>query len=883
MRDLPASTGGHVLGRTLLRTALIKHVGFEFVRAWRGLYRATVGRTVRDLGSVCVACLAMIAGCRAAVAPRPAATASGTAVDGVHAIPGGVEVERDATHLEVVALREDVLRVRMWKGSAAPEDASWAVLPAARAARAAVKSEPRGFATGRARVTIAEDLRITVADLEGHILQQDAAPARWEGEGFVVQKERSVSDHVFGLGDKTGPFDHAGQTFTMWNTDGFGLEGGADPIYKSIPFFLDVRAHGRTLGVFLDNTWRTTFDFGHTDPTRLSIRAAGGPLDSYLLVGDEPKEVLSAWTWLTGPAPLPPLWALGFQQSRYSYMSGKELRSTAARLRSEHIPADALWLDIDFQHDHWPFTVGDTYPDFGTMVSELKKDGFHLVVITDLHVARQPDKGYAPYDSGLLGDHFVKNADGTVYVGSVWPGPSVFPDFTRAETRRWWGGLYARFVADGIDGFWNDMNEPAVFDQPGKTMPLGTQHRIEEPGFRSRTTSHAEIHNVFGMQNARATFEGQLSLRPDERPFVMTRATYAGGHRYGATWTGDNSSSWNHLRLSVAQIMNLGLSGFSLAGADVGGFMGSPSPDLLTKWIEIGAFQPIFRDHYDKGARAHEPWVDGPVHTAIRRRYIEERYRLMPYLYTVVEESSRTGLPIDRPLFVEFPDATRDGEPLDLVARGTDFLLGGRILVAPSPSPEEVGAYTVHLPPGAWYDYWTDAVSRPRAAEARSDPELVKQGPGEGVLRVVPKLEILPVYVRAGSILPLSAVTQSTGEVPKGPLVLRVYPPAEDAPAGRCEGEVYTDDGHSFAFRKGAYARVRFTCSVGKDGAVEVVIAPQEGVLPPWWKEYRIEVVGLRTRPRAAEGDRVVEVTRENGRWGARVAANPGGLRIVLR
>ena len=297
-------------------------------------------------------------------------------------------------------------------------------------------------------------------------------------------------------------------------------------------------------------------------------------------------------------------------------------------------------------------------------------------MITDLHVAHVANQGYMPYDTGHAGDHFVKKADGTEFVGIVWPGPAVFPDFTRAQTREWWGNLYKQFVDDGVAGFWNDMNEPAVFNGPAFTMPLDNIHRIDEPGFATRTATHAEIHNVLGMENERATYEGLLKLRPNERPFVVTRATYAGGQRYSFTWTGDNSSTWNQLRLGTQQTLNLGLSGISFVGDDVGGFGGSPPPDLLTRWIEIGAFKPLYRDHSTKGSLQQEVWVHGPEHEAIRRRYIETRYRLLPYIYTLADEASRTGVPLVRPLFLEFPDY--------FSAIDTEFLLGPALLVAPA-------------------------------------------------------------------------------------------------------------------------------------------------------------------------------------------------------
>jgi alpha-glucosidase len=793
--------------------------------------------------------------------------------------PSGLTAVADGATLQVTALRDDVLRVRLWKGDVVPEDASWAVLPQARTSSVPVTAEAHGFTTKSLRVSIDDHLLLTVADLAGNILQKDAAPAVWEGTRFTVSKQRTFSDHFFGLGDKPGPLDRGGQSYTMWNTDAFGWQESTDPIYKSIPFFLNMN-HGRTLGVFLDNTWRTNFDFGHNDVTRYTFGSLDGPIDYYLLYGPEPKQVVQAWAWLTGPTPLPPLWALGFQQSRYSYFPETQLREVADRLRKDRIPTDVLWMDIDYQHENWPFTVNDTaFPNFSGMVKDLANQHFKLVVITDLHIAKQPNVGYAPYDSGTAGDHFVKNPDGSTYVGKVWPGPAVFPDFTQAQTRQWWGTLFKTFMDEGVAGFWNDMNEPAVFDGPGKTMPNDIQHRIDEPGFRKRTANHLEIHNIFGMQNSRATEEGELTIRPNERPFVMSRASYAGGQRYSTTWTGDNSSTWNHLRMTIPQIVNLGLSGFSLTGADVGGFAGSPPADLLTKWIEVSAFQPIDRDHSAKGTRMHEVWVDGPEQENIRRRFIEERYRLMPYLYTVAEETSHDGLPIDRPLFLEFPHATEDGTPYDLTTGGSEFLFGSRILVAPNPSPEEVAPYPVHLPPGTWYDYWTgEPLGRSTLAgtlDLEQRDKVIAQKP----LMVTPKLDQLPVYVRGGSILPIAPLTQSTAEVPNGPLTLRVYPSGSDP----CTGEVYTDDGHTFDFRNGAFARIHFTCSVAADGSLQVDIAKQEGSWKPWWQSYRVEAMGWKPKTRRASANgKTTAMTQLEGHWGATIPANAEGTQIKL-
>jgi alpha-glucosidase len=826
------------------------------------------------LGSVLLA--GTIASTTTSVAQSPVASSP---LAGLAHTTSGIELSTATITLRIDALRADVLRVRMFPKGHPAEDASWAVLPEARAAHIAVTSEATGFSTSTLRIAVAPDLRLTVTDLAGTVLQSDAAPVAWDGQSFKVSKQKTGDDHFFGLGDKPGPLDRTGEAFAMWNTDNFGWQESSDPIYKSIPFFLEMHG-GHTLGVLFDNTFRTFFDFGRERPDRYTFSAPDGPLDYYLLYGPEPRHVVETYAWLTGPTPLPPLWALGYQQSRYSYYPRAQVEEIAARLRTDRIPADAIYLDIDYQDRNRPFTVDpERFPDFPGLIHNLSAEHFHAVLITDLHIANLPNQGYHPYDTGEAGDHFVK-LNGKDYVGPVWPGPSVFPDFTQKTTRKWWGTLYKDFVSDGVAGFWNDMNEPAVFTYPTKTMPDDVQHRIAEPGFAPRTATHLEIHNIYGMENSRATRDGLLALEPNVRPFVLTRASYAGGQRYAATWTGDNSSTWNHLRQTTPQLLNLGLSGFSLSGADVGGFAGSPSPDLLTKWLMLAAFQPIDRDHAAKGTRNHEPWVDGPAQEDIRRRYVNERYRLMPYLYTTAEETSHDGVPILRPLFLEFPHATSDNHPLDLDAPG-EFLFGPSILVAASPSPEEVAPYEVHLPPGLWYDYWTGEKldRRPpngtRDLETR-DPTSTAMLALKPIL-VQPGLGDLPIYVREGTVLPMAPLVQSTDETPSGPLTLRVFP------GDNCHGDLYQDDGKTYAFRNGDSLRLHFTCSVATDGSLSITIPTREGSFRPWWTSYRIEAVGWTPKASTATvAGRASALEHTPIGWAATVPDTGGSQTIVL-
>jgi alpha-glucosidase len=748
----------------------------------------------------------------------------------IHHLPNGMEVANGPVQMQITALTDMIVRVRIARDGKFGEDASWAVPAAIRHESITVSETADGFRTKAIAVHLDPvTLQVALTNLAGQAIVADLPePVRFEGTGFTLRKSLPMSEHIFGMGDKTGVLDRRGYTFTNWDSDTFGYTPSTDPIYKSIPFFIGVGGAGGSYGLFLDNTWRSTFDFGHRDADAIEISALDGPIDYYLIAGPTTRDVVRRYTDLTGKPPLAPLWSLGYQQSRWSYMSDAEVRALAARFQKEQFPIDVIWLDIDYQDKNRPFTVNKaTFPDMRKLVADMGSRGIRLVPITDLHVAYLPNQRYEPFDSGIAGNNFVHKADGSLYVAPVWPGPSVFPDFTRASSRAWWGSLYKDFIDDGFAGFWNDMNEPAVFDTPTKTMPLDNLHRIESDDFTPRNASHAEIHNVYGMQNTRATFEGMKRWRPNARPFVMTRASFAGGQRYAVTWTGDNSSTWDHLRLSVEQLINLGLSGFAYSGADVGGFTGGASPELMTRWFEVAAFTPIFRDHSMKDAPRAEPWVDGSEQLAIRKRYVEERYRLLPYIYALADQNSRTGDPIMRPLFYDYPDAL--GSDCD---RSMTFTLGRDLLISGPPKPESPAKFDICLPAGGWYDYWTG------------------QPVTERKLTQTPRLDTLPVFVRAGTILPRQPLVHSTMEVPRGPLSIDIYP-GED-----CSGELYFDDGISI---KGSSLRQTIRCSATSKG-IALEFGPRQGSWSPWWKQIAVTVHGpqatrmiIPDQPKAAE------------------------------
>jgi alpha-glucosidase len=755
-------------------------------------------------------------------------------VQRVEKLSDGVELTVGNARVRITSFRSGVIRVRLAPQGSFAKDASWAVIQTATPVPLVIAEDQSEIRLTSDLVTVVvakNPLLIRFLDSKGNVTIADetSRPMASDGQRVRTWKKLPQEEAFYGLGDKVGPLDRRGRAFSLWNTDSFGFQESTDPIYKSIPFFIGAQKAG-AYGVFFDNTYRSSFDFGVESPDFFSFGAEGGELNYYYIAGPEPRQVLTAYTAMVGRPPLPPYWAFGYQQCRYSYFPEARVREIAATLRSKKIPADTIYLDIDYQEGYAPFTINRHYfPEFEKMVGDLRDQGFHLVVITDLHIKQSPNRGYAPYDSGVKNDVFVKNPDGSLYVGPVWPGDSVFPDFTLARVRDWWGTLYKDFVAMGVAGFWNDMNEPAIFRYPDKTMPLDTVHRLDD----GSTLDHRAVHNIFGMQNARATYEGVLKLQPNERPFVLTRAAYAGTARYAASWTGDNSATWNHLGMSTPMLLNLGLSGYQIVGDDIGGFGNSPPADLLTRWYELGAFNPLFRNHAAKGTADREPWVNGPDQEAIRRRYIELRYQLLPYIYSQAEQTSRTGLPLMRPVFLDYPEA------VEFFHDDRDFLFGSDLFVAPVVR-EVLDTHAVALPPGEWFDYWSGE------RHANKDP-----------ITLHPAIDVVPLFVRAGAIVPMQAVIQHTGQTPKGPLELRVYLPSPDTVAD-CGGSLYQDDGHSFAYQKGEFLRVRYTCQ-RSGGFASVLSTVEQTGYRPWWSAIQLIVYGIPAPPRELRiGDKVL-------------------------
>jgi alpha-glucosidase len=717
----------------------------------------------------------------------------------------------------VTVLTPSVVRARMTIGPPPKTDYSWAVVktnwnqaPVEISGNGLVETLRTADLEVRARL---KPFRLAFYDPSGRLISQDDSDLGMAHDGARVRvwKWMPPDEQYFGLGEEAGPLDKRGHSYVMWNTDAFGWGATTTPLYEDIPFFIGIR-NGKAYGIFFDNTYRSSFDFGAEFRNRYSFGAEGGELNYYFFYGPDPKTVLSEFTELVGRTPLPPRWALGYQQSRYSYYPEKMVRFIADNFRERNIPCDVIYLDIHYMNGYRVFTWNKSrFADPGKMISDLKSEGFRIVTIIDPGIKVDPN--YRAYQQGLADKDFVTLPDGKVYEGRVWPGESAFPDFTSPRVRAWWGSLYRGLVSDGVGGFWNDMNEPSIFDVPSKTMPLDTvfyDHGLHSP--------QAKIHNVYGMLMSRATRAGELRLRPDERPFVLTRDTYAGGQRYAAVWTGDNSSTWEHLRISVRELMNMGLSGLTFAGADIGGFAESPSPDLYTRWLEAGVFYPFSRTHTSFGTREQDPWAYGIRREDVNRKSIDLRYRLLPYLYNAFYQESQTGLPVMRALLLDYPD-----DPT-AVAQNEEFLFGNDLLVAPVVKDGE-WKWDVYLPKGKWFDFWSDRVY---------------DGPQS--VTVHAPLGRIPLFARSGAIIPTQQLVQYTGQAPMNPLTFEIYPDRHSA------REYYEDDGISFNYQHGVYLKEQISASQTQSG-VAVRISVRQGSYQPPARSLVLEIHHTRMRP----------------------------------
>jgi alpha-glucosidase len=740
-----------------------------------------------------------------------------------------LRVKAGATTVEVTALAPDLFRVGMFPEGRPPRYDSEAIAkedwdPVEVSMQESEEELTLSTTAATARITL-HPLRVGFADASGRAFAADdeelgmgvveilGADVFSEPLGSPVRlyKKREAGERYFGCGERTSGLEKTGSHQVFYNVDPpIGHTASFNNLYTSIPFTLSM-TNGVAHGLLFDNTHRVEFDLALEDERRAYYGAEGGNVVYYVFCGPTPRDVVGRYTELTGRTPMPPLWSLGNQQCRYSYMDEAEVREVAGGFRERDIPCDVIYLDIHYMDGFRVFTWdNDRFPDPEKLASDLRKQGFRVVTIVDPGV--KADENYPVYVEGRERDLYCKTQDGAEYHNVVWPGICAFPDFTNPETREWWGENHKVLTDAGVAGIWCDMNEPALFVPRGATMPDDVVH----PG-GGEPRWHAQIHNTYGSLMARSAREGLLGLRPDERPFVITRAGYAGLQRHALQWTGDNSSWWEHLWMSMPQLQNLALSGVAWAGVDVGGFWGDTTGELLARWTEFGVFQPFCRNHTAIGTRRQEPWTFGEPYESVCRDMIKLRQRLLPYLYTLFEECHRTGAPILRPLLFEYPEDETTYNADD------EFLLGDALLIAPITRPG-IEHRHVYLPQGTWFHFWNGD---------RFD------GPAH-ILAHAPLGEPA-IYVRANTPIPMGPDANHTGEKPTDPLTLGIHP-AE----GTGECALYEDAGDGFGYENGEYARRILSCDTSYD-RVTIRLGEREGSYSPERREVIMELRGIET------------------------------------
>ena len=660
------------------------------------------------------------------------------------------------------------------------------------------------FRAARTRELLNADEQPMAYDAEGTLADMMFDPKA--GTFVAASKKLGFHEHFYGLGEKAARLDKRREKFMNWNSDTPGYTEGKDPIYQTIPFYIGLQ-RGIAYGIFFDNSYRSHFDFGKSSQMRAWFGAEGGEMNYYFFYGPSLKKILGRYAELTGHMQLPPIWALGNQQSRWSYYPDTMVEEVVREYRERDLPLDVMHLDIDYMQGYRVFTFDRRrFPNPKDLADKLGRQGVKLVTIVDPGVKHQPPAPNAPaststkpelesqeqryfvFDQGVAKNYFQKRKNGSLFIPRVWPGESVFVDYTLSDARRWWGDLHRAYLDNGIAGIWTDMNEPSDFvDQTGK-------NQIDVVSYdNGENSTHAKNRNVFALLMARATYEGLERLQPNKRPYVITRAAYAGIQRYSTMWIGDTNSTWDALALSIPMFSTLGLSGEPFVGGDVGGFMGRGNGELLVRSYQVSFLVPFCRNHKVIDGYDHEPWRFGKYYEDIIRKYLKLRYQLLPFLYTTLEEAHRTGVAPFRPLLLNYQD---DASTYNI---DDQFMVGSDLLVAPIVKPD-LTSRLVYLPRGVWYDYWTG-----------------KSYAGGTAYRVEAPLETVPMFVRGGAIIPLGPEMNYTGEKPLSPVTFAIYPDEK----GSASVTLYEDDGLSPEYKRGVFRRT--TINAERSGGSYIV------------------------------------------------------------
>ncbi|MFN3698764.1 MAG: TIM-barrel domain-containing protein [Dictyoglomus sp.] len=611
--------------------------------------------------------------------------------------------------------------------------------------------------------------KIEIFNKDGLLIHSDYEDKGYVREGDKVFAYKEIKKEIafLGFGERMGNLNKKSERLINWNTDESNHKFTADPLYQSHPFFIAWNPDF-SYGLFFDDYGLSYFDMGNENDSYYYFCSEDGELDYYFIYGKNPKEVIENYTHLTGRCYMPPLWSLGFQQSKWSYDRQEKVLNLAKKFRERNIPCDVIYLDIDYMKGYRVFTVNKKrFPDFKKMLNILKNVGFKVVLIVDPGV--KVDRNYEVCREGLENNYFCKQTKGKIFTGYVWPGKSVFPDFLQEKVRYWWGEKHRELIESGVSGFWNDMNEPSIFSlrdyilmkillyffkikeppslsEPrsfedkirkikAKTMPDNVIHGEDEEVF------HYKIHNIYGLLMTKATYEGFRRINPNNRPLIISRAGFSGIQRYSAVWCGDNKSTWENLYSSIITLQNLSISGVPFVGEDVGGFWGDCEGELFVRWIQLGVFYPFFRVHSALNTREQEPWSFGDEKEKIVREFINLRYRLIPYIYSLFYEAKEKGIPLIRSLILEFP------EEREAINYFDEFMFGPFLLICPI---YEKGRREreVYLPKGSWYDFYTGKKFR-----------------GNCKVKIYAPLNKIPIFVREGALIPMWDLQNYIGKI----------------------------------------------------------------------------------------------------------------------
>ncbi|WP_024770199.1 glycoside hydrolase family 31 protein [Aquimarina macrocephali] len=735
--------------------------------------------------------------------------------------------------LQVTILRGSVIRFRYATDNNFEKDFSYAISETGARGYSMLKVDETDIeytiTTSKISICIAKaNIHVTIYDSEGNIICKDDWGFHWEQSyeygGNIVKMSKSApqGECYYGLGDKPMHLNLKGKRLENWATDQYAFGKDQDPLYKSVPFYIGMYEE-RAYGIFFDNTFKTFFDFCHERRNVTSFWAQGGEMNYYFFYGPNMQDVVTRYTDLTGKPELPPLWALGYHQCKWSYYPEKKVKEVTHKFRELRIPCDAIYLDIDYMDGFRCFTWNKEYfPDPKRMVAELAEDGFKTVVIIDPGI--KIDDEYSVYQEAMKNDYFCKRADGPYMRGKVWPGECFFPDFTNPKVREWWAGLFKEIIDEiGVKGVWNDMNEPAVMEVPGKTFPDDVRHSYD-----GNYCSHRKAHNIYGTQMARATYEGVKRFAYPKRPFIITRSAYSGAQRYTSSWTGDNVATWEHLWIANIQAQRMSMSGMSFTGSDIGGFAEHPTGELYARWIQLGVFHPFCRTHSSGDHGNQEPWTFGEEVVDVTRKYVELRYQLLPYLYTMFWEYAEAGIPMLKSLVLY--------DQLDLQThyRTDEFIFGNQILVCPIQEPNAKGR-RMYIPNGNWYNYWTRSY--------------VKGGREKWVDA---DLDIIPLFIKEGAIIPKYPVQQYVGEKKIEELKLEAYYKL----GNREVSKVYEDAQDGYDYAKGRYSLRSFSFT-GKENEV-IIQQHKDGSYITEYETMQIELIGLPFKINEIEIDNVV-------------------------